>query len=68
MVSPGSDHRRVGLELIRVATNVLDGLIILWVPSEAPTTNFGDDSPEEVGDKEYWRDKRAIKWVDSSRF
>jgi hypothetical protein len=38
-----------------------DGLIILWVPSEAPTTNFGDDSTEEFGDKEYWRDKRAIK-------
>jgi hypothetical protein len=40
---------------------IADGLIILWVPSEMPTTNFGDDTAEEFGDKEYWRDKRAIK-------
>ncbi|GHJ88886.1 hypothetical protein NliqN6_5288 [Naganishia liquefaciens] len=37
-----------------------DGLIILWVPSDLPPSNFGEESAEEMGDKEYWRDKRAI--------
>ncbi|KAJ9119150.1 hypothetical protein QFC22_003641 [Naganishia vaughanmartiniae] len=37
-----------------------DGLIILWVASDLPPSNFGEESAEEMGDKEYWRDKRAI--------
>ncbi|KAI5451571.1 Chromatin assembly factor 1 subunit [Naganishia albida] len=37
-----------------------DGLIILWVPSDLPPSNFGEESAEEMGDKEFWRDKRAI--------
>lgn len=40
-----------------------DGLIILWVASDLPPSNFGEESAEELGDKEYWRDKRAIKYV-----
>lgn len=42
---------------------ILDGLIILWVPSDLPPSNFGEESAEEMGDKEFWRDKRAIKYV-----
>jgi chromatin assembly factor 1 subunit B len=44
-----------------------DGLIILWVPSDLPPSNFGEESAEEMGDKEYWRDKRAIKYVFTRR-
>lgn len=64
LASAGDGESKEVVESTRLLiSRYKDGLIILWVPSDLPPSNFGEESAEEMGDKEYWRDKRAIKYV-----